>query len=177
MLKWQKGDKKTFQVVLIGLPLLKSLLSSPEISKLITEDPIYISLRSFNNDDVAGFIAQRLNESGLEQVYSFPKETVEEIVLYTMGIPSFVAILFDSMMSIMNSTEQSKATADIVHEAVNTFSLALATDSEYDQLPRQQTEVTIPKQNLLLSEMRDKFNDLFSQNKYISRLILVIHFE
>ncbi|MCK5189656.1 MAG: AAA family ATPase, partial [Methylococcales bacterium] len=64
LLNWQTGDKKSFQVVLIGLPQLKSLLSSPEISKLRTEEPIYISLQSFNNDDVASYIAQRLNESG-----------------------------------------------------------------------------------------------------------------
>jgi predicted regulator of Ras-like GTPase activity (Roadblock/LC7/MglB family)/type II secretory pathway predicted ATPase ExeA len=165
LLKWQTGDKKSFQVVLIGLPLLKSLLSSLEIAKLRTEDPINISLQSFNNEDVASFIAQRLNESGIEQDYFFPKETVDEIVFYTMGIPSFVAVLFDSMMAIMNSTGQNKATTEIVYEAVNTFSQTWESDGEYYQLPRQQTEVTISKQTPLFSDMRGKLNKLFSQNK------------
>ena len=165
LFKWQTGDKKTFQVVLIGLPLLKTLLSSPEISKLRTEDPIYIGLQSFNNDDVASFIAQRLNESGIEQDYSFPEETVDEILMCTMGIPNFVAILFDSMMAIMNSTKQSKATTEMVYEAVNSsFSQDEAIDSEY-QLSGQQAKVTASKQNLLFSDMRGKLNNLFSQNK------------
>ena len=167
LLNWQTGDKKSFQVVLIGLPLLNSLLSSPEISKLKTEAPIYINLQSFNNDDVASFVAQRLNESGIEQDYFFSKEIVDEIVLYTMGIPSFVAILFDSMMAIMNSTKQSKATTDIVSEAVNTFSLAWKTDDKYYQFTedKQEKEVSPSKQNLLFSDMRGKLNNLFSQNK------------
>ena len=175
LLNWQTGDKKSFQVVLIGLPQLKSLLSSPEISKLTTEEPIYISLQSFNNEDVASYIAQRLNESDLEQDYLFPKETVDEIVLYTMGIPSFVAIMFDSIMTIMNSTKQNKATTDIVYEAVNTFSLAWAADSIHDQLPRQQTEAALSKQNPLISDIKEKLNNLFSQNKTDNKQSNAVH--
>ena len=128
--KWQSEAKMVLQLILIGLPKLKPLLTSLKLPELKNANPVYLHLEPLNANEVGPFVAQRLQTSDIQRNNPFSPEAIEKISLYTQGIPSLVGILVDSVIAIMKLHEHSRITEDIVDEAVDFFSLPWAIENK-----------------------------------------------
>jgi uncharacterized protein len=184
-MKWQSGTERVLQLILIGLPQLKTLLASLELPELENANPVYLCLEPLNTEEVGAFIVQRLNTLGIKQNGFFSPEAVKRIELYTQGTPGLVGVLVDSVLAIISSNECSSITEEIVDEAVDFFSIPWAMEIKNPstiQLTRNQEEVEHDKttqvlsnregeeidKTTLLSIISRKVADLFSRKKLVN---------
>jgi uncharacterized protein len=171
-------NKRPLQVILIGLPLLEPLLTSLKLAELKIENPIYLHLKPLDTEEVGAFVTQRLKALGIDQNNFFPSSAITKIALYSQGVPSLLNILFDSIMAILNTSEHAGDITDIVDEAVETFSLPAGADNtnvhtiqthkDQKKLNRKESIQASSSNELnktLISGIREKVTDLFSQNK------------
>ncbi len=114
--------ERPLQIILIGLPQLEVLLTSPELAELISTKPVFFRLKPLGTEELGAFVAQRLDAFGIAQEDYFSDEAIEKIALYTRGIPSQVAILFDAVMATIQPDAQKTVTGSNVDEAVDLFS-------------------------------------------------------
>ena len=114
--------ERPLQIILIGLPQLEVLLTSSELAELISINPVFFRLKPLGTEELGAFVAQRLDAFGIAQEDYFSDEAIEKIALYTRGIPSQVAILFDAVMATIQPDAQKTVTGSNVDEAVDLFS-------------------------------------------------------
>ena len=178
--------ERPLQIILIGLPQLEVLLTSPELAELISTKPVFFRLKPLGTEELGAFVAQRLDAFGIAQEDYFSDEAIEKIALYTRGIPSQVAILFDAVMATIQPDAQKTVTGSNVDEAVDLFSLPWAVENRKrgttmldTAMPEdQEYELTIPNstssespqivKKTLISGIKGKVTDLFSQKKIVN---------
>ncbi len=185
LMKWRSSVNRALQVILIGLPQLKTLLASPELSELKNVNRVYLRLKPLGAEEVEAFATQRLNAFNIERDDFFSFEAIARIVSYTRGIPSLVGILIDSVMAIMNPNEHSVITEELVDEAVDFFSIPWAAgiknsheiqstgdkkkmDFEKSMQVSSSTEDNKIDRETLVSKVKEKVTNLFSRKKITS---------
>jgi len=178
----EQGDERLLQIILIGLPKLKVLLTSPELTDMIKAKPVFFQLDPLDTTELGAFISQRLDAFGIARKDFFPPEAIDKIALYTRGIPSLVAILFDAVMATINPDVQKNVSAATIDEAVDLFSLPWAVenrkrginqttaepaDKDYGVHSSSSENPQIVKKTLI-SGIKGKVTDLFSQKKIVN---------
>lgn len=177
----EPGDERPLQIILIGLPKLEVLLTSPELADLVKAKLVFFHLAPLDTAELGAFVSQRLDAFGITQKDFFSEEAINNIALYTRGIPSLVAILFDAVMATINPAVQKSVSGTTVDEAVDLFSLPWAVENrkrgithtiaapEGNDLDPNSSSSENPQivKKTLISGIKGKVTDLFSQKKIV----------
>ena len=111
-------DKHQFlQLILVGQPQLKELLSSPQLLQFAQRVSSDFHLKPLGPEEVMEYIAFRLSAAGSSGVL-FTSEAGRLIASASSGIPRVVNILCDTALVYGFSLRAPQITADIVEEVI-----------------------------------------------------------
>jgi general secretion pathway protein A len=118
MLSNINADKDLFlQLILIGQPQLKKLLSSPQLIQFAQRVSADFHLRALNSFEVAQYIDYRLSAVGAQRPL-FSAESTAIIAQASAGIPRTINILCDTALVYGYSSDAPVITAKIVEDVI-----------------------------------------------------------
>jgi type II secretory pathway predicted ATPase ExeA len=118
MLSNINADKDQFlQIILVGQPQLKALLSSPKLTQFAQRIAAEFHLRALNSDEVSHYIDYRLRAVGAHGPL-FSRDACAIIAEASRGIPRTVNILCDTALVYGFAIEARLITKEIVTEVL-----------------------------------------------------------
>lgn len=122
---------KLLQIILVGQPELRDLLSGPGLMQLRQRIQINCHLQPLNAAEVREYILFRLEKAGNREALSFSDDAVEAIATYSRGIPRLINILCDYVMIDAFSAQTRAVEGTTVHE----LAADLSFEQQYWQAP------------------------------------------
>lgn len=107
---------KLLQIILVGQPELRDILSAPGLMQLRQRIQINCHLQPLSTAEVREYIAFRLEKAGNRDALDFSDEAVEAIAAYSRGIPRLINILCDYIMIDAYSAQMTAIDGRTVHE-------------------------------------------------------------
>ncbi|MFC1631790.1 XrtA/PEP-CTERM system-associated ATPase [Candidatus Omnitrophota bacterium] len=90
--------EKLLQIVLVGQPELREKLNLPKLRQLRQRISVRYHVLPLEKDEVEKYIRHRLNVAGAVDCVSFSEQAIEQIYVYTQGIPRTINILCDKLL-------------------------------------------------------------------------------
>ncbi len=115
---------KLLQIILVGQPELRDILSVPGLMQLRQRIQINCHLQPLSAAEVREYISFRLEKAGNRNALTFSDDAVEAIAAYSRGIPRLINILCDYVMIDAFSAQTRNIDGSTVHE--------LATDLSFE---------------------------------------------
>jgi putative secretion ATPase (PEP-CTERM system associated) len=118
---------KLLQIILVGQPELRDILSGPGLMQLRQRIQINCHLQPLSSPEVREYICFRLEKAGNRDALSFSDDAVEAIAAYSRGIPRLINILCDYVMIDAFSAQSRAIDGKTVHE----LAVDLSFESQY----------------------------------------------
>lgn len=122
------------QIILVGQPELRFKLQQSNLKQFAQRVTVHCHLKGLENDEVKEYINHRLEVGGSDRTNIFANDTIENIAVYSRGIPRLINILCDSALVYGFADELqtiSTPILDNVYEELKT----LGTFTEYGVKP------------------------------------------
>jgi putative secretion ATPase (PEP-CTERM system associated) len=107
---------KLLQIILVGQPELRDILSGPGLMQLRQRIQINCHLQPLSSTEVREYITFRLEKAGNRDALSFSDDAVEALATYSRGIPRLINILCDYVMIDAYSAQIKDIDGKTVHE-------------------------------------------------------------
>lgn len=107
---------KLLQIILVGQPELRNVLSGPDLLQLRQRIQVNCHLQPLSAGEVREYILFRLAKAGNRDALQFSDEAVEAVATYTRGIPRLINILCDYIMIDAFSAQTRTVEGRTVHE-------------------------------------------------------------
>ncbi|MFH1241678.1 MAG: AAA family ATPase [Pseudomonadota bacterium] len=114
--------EKLIQIVLVGQPELKDLLSSTSLRQLNERITVRYDLRSLDFRDIQGYVEHRLVVAGSQGNLRFTKGALKGIYAHSQGNPRRINAVCDRALLIAYSKEQHTISSGTVKEAIKDIS-------------------------------------------------------
>lgn len=105
----ETNKHKLLQIILLGQPELKSILSQPELRQLSQRITARYHLGPLSRKDVASYVNYRLSVAGLKS-QAFPSPTMGKLFQLSNGVPRLINILCDR--ALLGAFVQGRHTVD-----------------------------------------------------------------
>ena len=138
---------KLIQIVLMGQPELERKLDQPELRQLKQRVAIRCRLAPLKSNEVAPYIQSRLQTVGYNGEALFELEAVQNIALYSKGIPRLINVICDNALLIAYATSKSKVSAKMIDEVARDLQL-----TEPSQINWQRQRCRISKETFLTTQ-------------------------
>lgn len=90
---------KLLQIILVGQPELKTMLSRPALRQLSQRITARFHLDALNLEETAAYIAHRLSVAGMKEDFKpFPASIVKKVHQFSGGIPRLINVLCDRLL-------------------------------------------------------------------------------
>ena len=122
------------QIILVGQPELRFKLQQNNLKQFAQRVTVHCHLKGLESDEVKEYIKHRLEIGGSDRENIFAKETIDNIAVYSRGIPRLINVLCDSALvyGFADSLETiSTSILENVYEELKT----LGTFTDYDAKP------------------------------------------
>jgi len=133
----ETDKEKLLQIVLVGQLNLNPLLKAPEMRQLDQRVSIRYQLRPLNRDEVAAYVAHRLNLAGAAASVTFHPKALDSIQRRAAGIPRLINLLCDRSLLAAYSARTNRISADMVRQAAASLELADNPPSRFGWLHRR----------------------------------------
>jgi general secretion pathway protein A len=134
---FENPRRKLVQIILAGQPQLGGKLASPELVQLRQRLSLIIQIKPLSRQEVATYIARRLQVAGYSGPALFTPEAVGLIAGQSKGIPRIVNNYCFNALSIACATQKNEVSADMVLEVARDLELidmlAVANETEASQ--------------------------------------------
>ena len=90
--------EKLLQIVLVGQPELEARLDQPGLRQLKQRVAVQCQLNPLKDEEVGPYIDSRLRVVGYEGKGPFHRDAVQQIALYSKGIPRLINIICDNAL-------------------------------------------------------------------------------
>ncbi len=107
---------KLLQIILVGQPELRDLLTQPGLLQLRQRIQINCHIHPLTAEEVREYILFRLEKAGNRDALTLTDEAVEAIATYSRGIPRLVNIICDYIMIDAFSAQTRQIEGRVVHE-------------------------------------------------------------
>ena len=94
----ETSERKLLQIVLIGQPELRTMLQRPELEQLAQRVIARYHLQALTEFETTGYIAHRLEVSGLKGALPFDRQALKRIHHFARGVPRRINLLCDRAM-------------------------------------------------------------------------------
>ncbi len=133
----ETDDSKLLQIILVGQPELKKVLSVPELRQLRQRIGIHCHLQPLRREETENYIFHRLEIAGNRQAVHFDEDAMELLFEYTGGVPRLINILCDFILLSAFSDGEKEISAQMVAE--------VAEDPQFEgQFQPRTTPVPVP---------------------------------
>jgi type II secretory pathway predicted ATPase ExeA len=118
MLSNINADKhQLLQIMLVGQPQLKSMLSRPELLQFAQRIAVDFHIKPFEPADVQDYIQHRLRVAGRETPL-FTPEACDRIAAVSQGIPRRINVLCNTALIYGFSSESERIDVDLIEEVL-----------------------------------------------------------
>jgi general secretion pathway protein A len=111
--------KKLLQIILMGQPELNELLNRPQFRPLKQRISLRYRLNPLSQEETKEYIKKRLRIAGLVNSNIFSPKALDEIYMYSKGIPRSINILCDNALLKGFSSDQKTIGDGIIGEVIN----------------------------------------------------------
>ncbi|HTP67870.1 MAG TPA: AAA family ATPase [Dongiaceae bacterium] len=118
--------EKLLQIVLSGQPELVGIMERPELSALRQRIAGRANLRPLGPSELSAYVAERLRFAGLTGTSPFTQQSLDEVLLYSTGVPRLVNLVCDASLSLGHKFQVDTIGPDIVVEAATELGLVSA---------------------------------------------------
>lgn len=147
-------SEKLLQIVLVGQPELEVKLNQASLRQIKQRIAVRSRLDRLKDEEVGPFVAHRLSAGGYKGRDLFSAEAIQNIALYSKGIPRLINIICDNALVIAYASSQKKVSAEMIREAARDLGLesdppmaeAAKAESPKMEAPKAESpKVEIPK--------------------------------
>lgn len=135
----ETDDAKLLQIILVGQPELRSVLSLPELRQLRQRISIACHLSPLTREETEGYIFHRLEVAGNRNAVTISPEAMNAVYVYSKGIPRLVNVLCNFLMLTAFTEQTREVMADMVHDVAGGVGLALQSEMTGDAAERKKT--------------------------------------
>src|SRR6185369_2511037 len=114
----ETADSKLLQIILVGQPELRAILSAPELRQLRQRIGINCHLQALSLEDTRYYITHRLEVAGNASAVDIPPESLEIVFRYSKGVPRLINIICDFLMLSAFAEETTEISIDMVRDII-----------------------------------------------------------
>ena len=122
------------QIILVGQPELRFKLQQSNLKQFAQRVTVHCHLKGLENDEVKEYINHRLEVGGSDRSDIFAAETIDNIAVYSRGIPRLINILCDSAL-VYGFADELETISTSILENVYEELKTLGTFTDYDAKP------------------------------------------
>jgi general secretion pathway protein A len=153
----ETDQEKLVQIVLMGQPELQARLDRPNLRQLKQRIALQCRLLPLQNEEVGPYIDFRLRTAGYKGKDLFHRDALQQIALYSNGIPRLINILCDNALLCGYARSQKIVTADMIKEVARDLGLG-------SKRQAAKAEISLPVSLPETEPMRDAVNDVPRRN-------------
>jgi general secretion pathway protein A len=115
----ETNQRKLLQIIMLGQPELKELLSRPELRQLNQRITARYHLGPLAKNEISDYVNHRLSVAGLTRGELFPQPMIKELFRLTGGVPRLINIICDR--ALLGTYTQGKERIDkrtLLHSAM-----------------------------------------------------------
>lgn len=91
----ETNERKLLQIIMLGQPELRDILSRPELRQLSQRITARYHLGALSKKEVPSYVNYRLSVAGLLRSHPFPRSTLRPLFSLTQGVPRMINIILD----------------------------------------------------------------------------------
>ena len=114
----ETSDSKLLQIILVGQPELRTILSAPELRQLRQRIGISCHLQALSREETEHYITHRLEVAGNASAVDFPTESLDVVFRYSRGIPRLINIICDFLMLSAFAEEAKVVSVELVRDVI-----------------------------------------------------------
>lgn len=122
-------QEKLLQLILLGQPELREKIRLPELRQLRQRISVQYHLEALSRQETKDYIAHRLKIANPTRALHFKKSAMNEVYLYSGGVPRLVNTLCDQSLLAAFTAETRDVTAKMVREIATDLDLEQAAPS------------------------------------------------
>jgi type II secretory pathway predicted ATPase ExeA len=107
---------KLLQIVLVGQPELRDILSGPELRQLRQRISINCSINPLTREETQEYILHRLEVAGNRYAIAFSDDSIDAIYEHCRGIPRLTNILCDFLLLTAFNEKLGEVDLEMVHD-------------------------------------------------------------
>ncbi len=115
----ETNDTKLLQILLVGQPELKKILSVPELRQLRQRISIHCHINPLTPEETAQYVLHRLEVAGNRDAVVFEGDSLPLIHEYCGGIPRLINVLCDFLLLSAFAEQTRAVTEDLVDEVAS----------------------------------------------------------
>ena len=115
----ETATRKLLQIILMGQPELSELLNRPQCLPLKQRISLRYHLKPLNEEETKEYIHRRLRIAGLVNPNIFSHKALDEIYVYSKGIPRSINIVCDNALLRGYAADQKTIGDRIVREVIS----------------------------------------------------------
>ena len=130
---FETDREKLLQVVLMGQPELKTRLDQSHLRQLKQRIAIHSEIAPLTAQEVGAYIDFRLRAAGYKGNDLFQPKTVNQIALYSKGIPRLINAVCDNALLIAFAASHKTVAASVISEVAKDLRLGLPRAGQTNQ--------------------------------------------
>src|SRR5262245_13138274 len=128
LLDLEADGEKLLQVVLAGSHELEAKLADRELRSIKRRVALWCRLEPLQSHEVAPYINHRVKRAGQECQKLFPPDAVEQIALFSRGIPRLINIICDNALLAAYRSSQRSISPEMIQRV--SYALGLTAESK-----------------------------------------------
>jgi type II secretory pathway predicted ATPase ExeA len=112
----ETDQHKLLQIVLIGQPEFQVKLDQPHLRQLKQRIAIRCEIARLEDDEIGSYINFRLRAAGCVNNDLFHPDAVDQIALYSKGIPRLINVICDNALLIAFASSQKNVSPNVIGE-------------------------------------------------------------
>lgn len=114
----ETSNSKLLQIILVGQPELRTILSAPGLRQLRQRININCHLQALSREEVELYIIHRLEVAGNATAVMFTPDALDAIFRYSRGIPRLINIICDFLMFLAFAEETTTLNVEMVNDVI-----------------------------------------------------------
>jgi putative secretion ATPase (PEP-CTERM system associated) len=112
----ETSDTKLIQIILVGQPELRKILLHPGLRQLRQRIGISCHISQLMQSEVKEYICHRLEVAGNREAIKLSEKVIDNVYIFSRGIPRIINILFDFLMLAAFTEETKEITLEMVED-------------------------------------------------------------
>jgi type II secretory pathway predicted ATPase ExeA len=155
----ETDNQKLLQIVLMGQPELETKLDQPNLRQLKQRVALRCRLTRLKRTEVGSYIDFTLQAAGYKKKALFRRDAVEQIALYSMGIPRLISVICDNALLAAYASSKKQIAAEMIHEVAADLRLSKQGPKERESRPNE-FEIAKDSEEILLGPQDELWNEL-----------------
>ncbi len=152
---------KLVQIILVGQPELKDLISKPSLRQLRQRISISCHLNPLNREEMEEYIFHRLATVGNRDCISFAEGGLDRVYNFSGGVPRLINVICDFLLLSAFVEETHEVSLELIDDAIKELSFGSAEGSKSTVHPALNEQIT-PAIEGRLARIEENFAKLSS---------------